>query len=146
MAKTSKELAAQRAYRIKTRNICTKRYEKSPKGFLMRAYRNMLSRVRGVQWKKAHLYEGLPILPKDEFYAWAWADPNFWRLYKQWVKADYDRRLTPSINRVDTDKGYIVGNIEWLTHSVNSSLGGSSHKRKSNQRNTLLEVYAHVQA
>lgn len=144
MAKTPEELAYQREYRKKTGNKCTKKYEKSPKGFLMRTYRNMQSRVKGVQWRKAHLYEGLPILPREEFYTWAWDDHTFWRLYKQWVQSGYDRKLTPSINRIDTFKGYEIGNIEWLTFSTNCSLGASSPKRKSNSVGTLLEVYAHV--
>lgn len=120
----------------------SKLYEKTPKGFLMRTYRNMQSRVTGVQVKKAHLYKGLMILPRDDFYAWTWENPTFWRLYKQWAATDYDRRLTPSINRINSSKGYLLDNIEWLTHSVNSSLGGSSPKRKS--VNNLLEVFEHV--
>jgi hypothetical protein len=145
MSKHAADLARQRAYRQKTGNKCTKKYEKSPRGFLMRTYRNMQSRVQGVQWRKAHLYEGLPILSRDAFYEWAWDDHNFWRLYKQWVQAGYERRLTPSINRIDTYKGYNIGNIEWLTFSANCSLGASSPKRKSNKVENLLEVLQHVQ-
>jgi len=124
----------------------SKQYEKTPKGFLMRAYRNMQSRVRGIQRQKAHLYQGLPILSREEFYKWAWEDYNFWRLYKIWVQAKYDRKLTPSVNRVDSYRGYVLGNIEWLTFSVNSSLGGSSPKRRSPKRNNIQEILQHVQA
>ena len=127
-----------------TKSEWSKVYEKTPKGFLMRTYRNMQSRVSGVQRKKAHLYKGLSILPRADFYAWSWDNSIFWRLYRNWAAADYDRRLTPSINRVDSNKGYDLENIEWLTHSVNSSLGGSSPKRK--QRSSLMEVYEHAQA
>ena len=122
----------------------SKLYEKTPKGFLMRTYRNMQSRVSGVQRKKAHLYLGLPLLPRNDFYAWAWDNQGFWRLYKRWAATDFDRKLTPSINRIDTNKGYVLGNMEWLTHSVNSSLGASSLKRKTNK--TLLEVYEYISA
>lgn len=108
----------------------------------MRVYRNMTSRVGGIQKKKYHLYEGLEILPRKEFYEWAWDNPEFWRLYTRWTKEGYDQRLTPSINRIDSNKGYVLGNVEWVTHSVNSSLGGSSHKRK--QAASLLEVFQHV--
>ena len=120
----------------------SKIYEKTPKGFLMRTYRNMQSRVSGVQKKKAHLYKGLSLLPRSAFYEWAWNDTNFWRLYKQWAATDYEQRLTPSINRLDSTKGYELDNIEWLTHSVNSSLGGASFKRR--HVNALIEVYNHV--
>lgn len=127
-----------------TKSEWAKMYEKTPKGFLMRTYRNMQSRVAGIQRLKAHLYKGLPILARHDFYAWAWDNTDFWRLYKNWAATDYDRRLTPSINRVDTECGYELDNIEWLTHSVNSSLGSCSHKRR--HKSSLIEVFQHVQA
>lgn len=112
----------QRDHRRLNGNVETRAYEKTPNGFLMRAYCNMQSRVTGVQKKKAHLYLGLPILPREEFYSWSKDNSDFWRLYRQWVKSNYQRTLTPSVNRVDPDKGYTLDNIEWLTHSVNSAL------------------------
>lgn len=109
---TNKEL---RAY-------CNK-YEKTKNGFLMRAYRNMLSRVTGVQRLKAHLYRGLSILPKQDFYIWANADEDFHTLFNIWETSGYDRKLCPSINRIDSSKGYELTNMEWITHSENSRLG-----------------------
>jgi hypothetical protein len=61
----------QRLYREKTNNSISKKYEKTPNGFLMRMYRNMKSRVSGVQIQKFHLYEGKELLGKEDFYAWA---------------------------------------------------------------------------
>lgn len=135
----------QREYRKKTGNKHTKAYEKSPKGFLMRAYRNMQSRVTGVQKKSIHLYAGLDLLPREDFYTWAWDNAEFWRLFKRWTLSGYDRKLTPSVNRIDTYKGYTLGNIEWLTHSVNSALGSSSPRRKHKQ-SAFMEVYDHISA
>lgn len=104
-------------------NAWTHKYEKTPKGFLVRVYRNMLSRVRGIQSRNRELYFGLPILPKEQFYAWALADSEFNKLFKVWIESSYSRKLTPSINRIDSMRGYEIDNIEWLTHSANSSLG-----------------------
>lgn len=120
--------AKQRESRRKDGDAATKRYEKTPSGFLMRSYRNMQSRVTGVQKKKAHLYFGLPLLEREAFYAWARDSPEFWRLYRRWVFADYDRKLTPTVNRIDPRRGYEEGNMEWVTHSVNSSLASHSHR------------------
>lgn len=88
----------------------------------MRMYRNMQSRVRGVQKLKAHLYKGKELLPRDEFYKWANRSMLFWRLFSKWEASKYDRRLTPTVNRIDPNKGYVVENMEWLTHSENSRL------------------------
>lgn len=87
----------------------------------MRAYRNMLSRVRGVQWRKAHLYQGLPILAREDFYAWSLANDEFWRLFQVWRAEGYERRICPSVNRINAAQGYLPGNIEWITHSENSA-------------------------
>lgn len=87
----------------------------------MRTYRNMKSRVLGVQWRKAHLYLGLPLLPKEDFYSWANSDPNFHTLFEIWTASGYERRLTPSVNRIRPSQGYVSGNIEWITHAENSA-------------------------
>lgn len=96
-------------------------YEKTPHGFLMRLYRNMQSRVTGVQKKKAHLYFGLPLLPREDFYLWAKCSKSFWLLWRDWKQSGHDRRLTPTVNRKDSSRGYELDNVEWITHSANSA-------------------------
>jgi hypothetical protein len=53
-----RHLITQQKLRKKNKNEYTKRYEKTKHGFLMRLYRNIKSRITGVQKKKYHLYEG----------------------------------------------------------------------------------------
>lgn len=110
----------QRENRAKNGNLSTKRYEKTKNGFLMRTYRNMFSRVSGIQRKKAHLYFGKPIMEKSDFYIWALSSKDFHELFGLWEVASYDRRLTPSIDRINPDDGYVPENIRWVTHSQNS--------------------------
>lgn len=107
-------------YRNRTENLSTKKYEKTEKGFLMRCYRNMESRTRGIQHLKAHLYKGKTLLSRENFYAWSLADKDFHSLFKAWCESNYNRKLTPSINRIDSAKGYELNNMEWITHSENS--------------------------
>ena len=121
--------ANQRAYRHANGNVCTNRYERTEHGKLMRCYRNMKSRIEGVQWHKAHLYAGKTLLPKDEFYAWAMSCNAFHRLYREWVESDYSRKLAPSVDRIDSARGYEIGNMEWVTHSENSRRGAVSPRR-----------------
>lgn len=109
-----------REYRARTNNAATKKYEKTKNGFLMRTYRNMKSRVTGVQTKKAHLYEGKELLEKQDFYKWSLANNSFHNLFELWEASNYNRKLTPSINRIDAELGYVFGNMEWITHSENS--------------------------
>lgn len=115
------KLARQREQRRANGNAHTRKYEKTRKGFLMRLYRNMQSRTCGVQAKKAHLYKGLSLLPREAFYTWALGHPDFDNLFTAWEAANYDRKLTPTVDRIDSGVGYELPNMRWLTHSVNSS-------------------------
>ena len=87
----------------------------------MRLYRNMQSRTNGIQWRKAHLYEGLQLLPREDFYKWALAQEEFHTMFTEWEVSNYNRKLTPSVDRIDSSEGYALSNMRWLTHSVNSS-------------------------
>lgn len=121
--------AKQRERRKLTGDQATKRYEKTKGGYLMRSYRNMLSRVSGVQSKKAHLYEGLDILSKEEFYVWSINDETFNSLFDEYERSEYDRRLAPSVDRENSSLGYNLDNMRWLPHWRNSQLGALSTKR-----------------
>jgi hypothetical protein len=123
-------MARQRRIRRANGNAWTKKYEKSPNGFLMRLYRNMQSRVMGIQKQKYHLYKGKYLLPREEFKEWALNSPKFWIMFDIWEWKKYDRKLTPTVNRIDPTKGYEATNMEWLTHSENSRLGSIGAHRK----------------
>lgn len=113
----------QREYRRKNNDACTARYEKTLKGHLIRTYRNMQSRVTGVQKKKAHLYEGLDLLDREDFYEWALNNATYLRLHEEWTAQGFPRTLTPSIDRIRSSEGYVLDNMQWLTHSENSRKG-----------------------
>jgi hypothetical protein len=121
--------AKQREYRAKNNNKEIKKYEKTKKGFLMRMYRNMKSRINGVQWQKAHLYCGKKLIEKEVFYKWANGNSKFHELFDAYEKSGYDRKLAPSVDRVNSSIGYELDNMEFVTHSVNSSRGSlNRHK------------------
>ena len=124
-------LVWQKAYRQRTQNMCTKTYEKTIKGFLMRLYRNMKSRITGVQRQKAHLYKNKPLLDKDTFYDWATASPVFYSLFGEYKHSGFKRALAPSVDRVDSSRGYELDNMEWVTMSENSKRGNKSKHQKN---------------
>lgn len=103
-------------------------YGKTLGGKIMMSYHNMRGRVLGLQARKAHLYKGLPIMPRHEFYTWALKDERLKEVFAIWVASGYSKRLSPSVNRIDPALGYVAGNIEWLTHSENSRLGSISQR------------------
>lgn len=120
----------QRAYRKINGNANTHKYEKTINGFLMRKYRNMLSRVLGIQKKKAHLYKNKSLLSKDKFYEWAVKQDTFHKLWSEWVNSNYDRKLCPTVDRINPRIGYELSNMEWITHSENSRRSSITRKMK----------------
>ena len=120
----------QRERRKKNGNLATHKYEKTINGFLMRIYRNMKSRINGIQKIKYHLYAGKDLLDKKLFYKWAKDSKDFHILYKYWVLNNYNQKLTPSVDRINSSEGYHISNMEWVTNSENSRRGSLSLKRK----------------
>lgn len=123
----------QKKYRQENANLWTRDYERTPKGFLMRTYRNMKSRVEGIQKLKAHLYEGKELLSKEQFYKWSLNNPDFERLMTHWILHDYCRIYTPSIDRIDSSKGYTLDNMRWVFFFQNCSEGGKSSSRREGE-------------
>lgn len=122
----------QRERRSRQNNSVTKKYEKTKKGFLMRLYRNMKSRIEGVQKEKYYLYEGKELLSKEDFYKWALNNDQFHKLYDEYEESSYERQKAPSVDRIDSSKGYIVENMEFITTAENSRRGSIS--RWSNRK------------
>ncbi len=129
--------AQQQAWRKATSRASDNRWRRTVSGFLCWAYRRMAMRVAGKH--KPHLYKGLSVLPREDFYRWSRASLEFQHLYRAWVQSGYDKKLSPSVNRIDPTRGYDPSNIEWLTHSMNSALGGRSPKRRKRASVLCLE-------
>lgn len=98
-----------------------RKYKRGRKGFLKNLYHRMVSRTRGTATRTPHLYLGLPILSEDEFLSWIDSNTIFNDFFSAWEINKYDRRLTPSVDRIDNSKGYTLDNMQWLTASGNFS-------------------------
>ncbi len=110
-------------------NLACKTYSKTVKGYLVRTYVNMRGRVTGLLKKKAHLYKGKDILTKEEFYEWSLNSEEFKYLFEEYLLSGFEPKKAPSIDRIDSTRGYSIDNIRWITHSENSRLGAiSKHK------------------
>jgi hypothetical protein len=114
-----------------------KRYSGTLTGRLVQTYANMQRRVWGIT--KPHLYAGLELLPRDRFYDWSLAESDYPRLFAEWDTAGRPLRLAPSIDRIDPTKGYVLGNMRWITHSDNSR--GGAQSRWSQRQQAKGRVY-----
>jgi hypothetical protein len=87
-------------------------------------YDGILERVEGRSRK--YRVTGSTACTREEFLSWARHPQNFkvfFRLWIDWRRSGYTRRLTPSIDRVNGLGTYSLDNLQWLTVSANSSKG-----------------------
>lgn len=93
-------------------------------GYLSHRYRDMRARVNGkfAGDGKSQLWLGLPLLARDEFINWAIDNPDFKRLYREWVESGFQRRHSPSVHRINRDGGYVLENIAFISHAQNSRI------------------------
>ena len=85
-------------------------------------YSGMKTRVLGKNTHKSSV-EGKKLLSHKDFLIWCYERDNmimFLRLYEKWKNGKYARKLCPSIDRINNDKGYILGNLQWITQQQNS--------------------------
>lgn len=85
-------------------------------------YMNIKHRCEG-KIKASTRYKGTDYCSKKEFIDWCYKEENmnkFVKLWSLWRSSGFERKLTPSIDRIDTTKGYTSGNMQWLS-SVNNT-------------------------
>jgi len=103
----------------------TQRYRKTPRGYLNRIYGGIKTRCKNTRYKKNKKYHGLPVMDWEEFVEWG-LSPEFLELYARYLESGKDRKLAPSVDRIDPSKGYVKGNVRWLTLSENSKRAGKT--------------------
>lgn len=91
-----------------------KEWSKTCTGCLSYIYSRMKRRVKSFKYHK-----GLSIISRKDFYAWAESRDDYKQLFQKWVLSNYDKRLSPSIDRIDSSKEYTVDNMNFLTTHEN---------------------------
>jgi len=82
----------------------------------------------------------LPTYSKKEFTNWMLSQKNFNVLFDEWSNNNYDRKLTPSVDRLDDYKGYSFDNIRLVTWNENMSKSHSDIKNGINRKGTISVI------
>ena len=105
------------------REYDTERYRYSIPRILNHKYSCIKTRcIRGRSNGKKYFVTGKPFLSKEEFMEWAYSPENmevFLSLYNNWQRNGFDNKLSPSIDRINSKKSYLIGNLQWLSKSDN---------------------------
>ena len=85
-------------------------------------YRGIVNRCIGGHKNRTYHVEGMHYLSWEEYLDW-WTEniKDFNHCYSIWVESDYKNKFAPSIDRIDSKKGYTPGNMQWLTFTLNCS-------------------------
>lgn len=84
-------------------------------------YAHMVAREKGNATTRSNA-EGKGIMSRQEFFEWCKDFDNlnvFIAIYFDWAFNGFNRWDSPSIDRIDSEIGYVAGNIQWLSYSEN---------------------------
>jgi len=110
----------------KCRNTQGKEYKKTLQGLLKTIYRHQ----HETSEKRGH---PPPTYTFEELCQWFVLQPNWEDLYYKWQASGYDRKLIPSVDRIDDSKGYSLNNIQLITAYENIMKQVNKLKIKVNQ-------------
>lgn len=105
-----------------TKQIDWKRHHNNPDRFRYHTYQGIKTRCTMKKRSDGthNSYYGREYLTKKEWEQWCEESAGtFFSLWNNWAESGYKRGLTPSIDRIDNSKGYILGNLQWLTTEGN---------------------------
>lgn len=98
-----------------------KRQRKDIRRIYSHRYNQIRARVGGFASRR-YKVEGTEMLTREEFDKWCEENQHiFDRLYSVWEENNFSRTFAPSIDRVDSNGGYTLNNMQWLSFSDNAA-------------------------
>lgn len=99
---------------------CKKKAVKASRRIDKRQY--LASKWQGMKERceTSKYYLGFSYPDKHEFIAWSLEQGKFHKHYKEWVKSGYNMQYSPSIDRIDVNRGYEFDNMQFIPFRVNS--------------------------
>lgn len=85
-------------------------------------YRGIKNRCLGKHKNRTYRVEGMPFLSQQEYDMW-WEQnlADFKHCHNIWERSGFRNKFAPSIDRIDSRKGYTPENMQWLLFTDNCS-------------------------
>lgn len=110
-----------------------KEYRRTPYGFIG----NIVDRQHG---KSKDRGWPLPQWTAEELYVHAMKNEKFLRLFSDWIKSGYQKKLSPSVDRIDFEKYYSWDNIQFVTTEYNCYVKGRFEHRGYKLNKPVIQV------
>lgn len=82
----------------------------------------------------------LELCSRKDFFDFATINKDLLLLFNNWVENNFNKKLTPSIDRIDNLKGYLLGNMRFITHSENVIKGNKERISKRTKATHMKAV------
>ena len=100
------------------------KYQRTRSGLITRMY----ARQKSSSKTRGH---PAPAYSKEWLMEWLIGNPILEKLFKEWEISGYDKRKTPSVDRIDNTISYTASNIRIVTWEENNVKGGNEFKNKA---------------
>ncbi len=121
-------------------NICKEcRNIKYNKASFARIIRKIYFQQVVLSRKRGH---PIPAYTVEQLLTWAEQQPNKQKIWDTYVANNYLTKLKPSIDRINPNKGYYIGNIQLMTWDENRKKGGQDQKNSTHlTRHRPVQAY-----
>ena len=75
--------------------------------------------------KRRAIKRQIPYLAKDDFILFSRSDESLKILIEEWEKKGFERKYSPTVDRIIPRLGYVIGNIQFLSLTDNVIKGNS---------------------
>jgi len=117
--------------------ICTKKTQlknyRSINGLTGKIYRTQ----KATSKRRGHK---LPDYTLIELRKWILIQPNFYKLYNDWIESVYSTNLIPSCDRLDDYKPYTLSNLRLVTWKINNDKGRNDMRNGINNKNSKAVI------
>lgn len=107
--------------------ILKKAYRRTKEGLITNLYGHQIERSKKNGYR-------LPDYSKQEFKDWLYSQELFHLMFNEWKMSGYEKRLTPSIDRLNDYIHYCFGNIQLVTWEENNIKGQKDRRNGINNK------------